>query len=173
VQSCKDLEVWRAARQVVQTVYALSREAGLARDFGLCGQVQRAAVSIMSNVAEGFERLHVPEKLQFYNVARGSSAEVRSLLYAIEDTYPSLAAMLYASAHYSLVCSSPPSNEGSPIGITGLKARLVLTTHSRSFRRPFADHSQTLGGGNTLEPRDRVEVSIETGDIGDTEFSGL
>ena len=42
----------------------------------------------MSNIAEGFERLHVPEKLQFYNVARGSAAEVRSLLYVIEDNYP-------------------------------------------------------------------------------------
>lgn len=38
--------------------------------------------------AEGFERLHVPEKLQFYNVARGSTAEVRSLLYVIEDNFP-------------------------------------------------------------------------------------
>ncbi len=42
----------------------------------------------MSNVAEGFERNHVSEKMQSYNVARGSSAEVRSLLYVIEDDYP-------------------------------------------------------------------------------------
>lgn len=76
----------------MHTAYALSREPGLARDFGLCGQVQRAAVSIMSHVAEGFERLHVLEKLQCYNVARGSSAEVCSLLYVVEDNYPSLAA---------------------------------------------------------------------------------
>ena len=41
----------------------------------------------MSNQAVGFERLHVAEKLQFYNVARGSSAEVRSLTYVIEDNY--------------------------------------------------------------------------------------
>ena len=46
----------------------------------------------MSNIAEGFERQHVQEKLQFYNVARGSNAEVRSLLYVIEDNYPSLSA---------------------------------------------------------------------------------
>ena len=46
----------------------------------------------MSHVAEGFERLHVPEKLQFDNVARGSSAAVHSLLYVVEDTYASLAA---------------------------------------------------------------------------------
>jgi four helix bundle protein len=91
VKSFEDLEVWRVAWQVVNAVYALSREPGLARDFGLCGQVQRAAVSMMSNVAEGFERIHLQEKLQFYNVARGSSAEVRSLLYVAEDNYPSLA----------------------------------------------------------------------------------
>ena len=46
----------------------------------------------MSNIAEGFERTHLPEKLQFYNVARGSTAEVRSLLYVIEDNFPLSAA---------------------------------------------------------------------------------
>ena len=45
----------------------------------------------MSNLAEGFERLHRPEKLQFYNVARGSCGEVRSLLYVMADNYPALA----------------------------------------------------------------------------------
>src|SRR5437773_3967933 len=66
-------------------------EGTVAMTFGLSGQIQRAAVSVMSNVAEGFERVHVPEKLQAYNVARGSSAEVRSLLYVIEDNYPTAA----------------------------------------------------------------------------------
>jgi four helix bundle protein len=42
----------------------------------------------MSNVAEGFERSHLQEKLQFYNVARASTAEVRSLTYVIEDNFP-------------------------------------------------------------------------------------
>lgn len=45
----------------------------------------------MSNTAEGFERQHLPEKLQFYNIARASAAELRSLLYVIEDNYPSSA----------------------------------------------------------------------------------
>ena len=44
----------------------------------------------MSNIAEGFERQHLPEKVQFYCVARGSNAEVRSLTYVIEDNYPAL-----------------------------------------------------------------------------------
>ena len=62
----------------------------IARDYGLCAQLQRAAVSIMSNIAEGFDRMHLQEKIQFYNVARASAAEVRSLLYVVEDSYPYL-----------------------------------------------------------------------------------
>ena len=86
----EDLESWQPARQLTHGIYTLTRNDTLAKDFGLCGQIQRAAVSIMSSMAEGFERLHVPEKLQAYNVARGSSAEVRSLLYVIEGNYPRL-----------------------------------------------------------------------------------
>lgn len=88
IMTFEDLESWQKARQVVRKIYDLTRAEILCRDFGICGQVQRAGVSVMSNVAEGFERLHLPEKLQFYNVARGSTAEVRSLLYVIEDNFP-------------------------------------------------------------------------------------
>ena len=81
----EDLDAWRKARRLVKGVYDLTREPALARDFGVCGQIQRAAVSVMSNVAEGFERAHGAEKLQAYNIARASCGEVRSLLYVIED----------------------------------------------------------------------------------------
>jgi len=84
----EDLESWQKARALVNGVYTLTRTGSLARDYGLSNQIQRAAVSIMSNVAEGFERVHIGEKLQAYNVARGSTAEVRSLLYVIEDNFP-------------------------------------------------------------------------------------
>jgi len=85
----EDLEAWQQARQLDNEIYSLTREnSSLSKDFGLTGQVQRAAVSIMSNVAEGFERTHLPEKIQFYNIARGSTGEVRSLLYVISDNYP-------------------------------------------------------------------------------------
>ena len=86
----EDLESWQAARQLTQDIYALTRADLIARDFGVCGQVQRAGVSVMSNIAEGFERQHLPEKVQFYCVARGSNPEVRSLTYVIEDNYPAL-----------------------------------------------------------------------------------
>ena len=87
----EDLEGWQQARQMTKQIYTVTREEAIARDFGLCSQVQRAGVSAMSNLAEGFERRHVPEKLQFYNVAHASTAEVRSLTYVIEDNYPKLA----------------------------------------------------------------------------------
>ena len=88
----EDLESWQQARQLTKQIYSVSREDGIARDFGLVSQIQRAGVSAMSNLAEGFERRHVQEKLQFYNVAHASTAEVRSLTYVIEDNYPKLAA---------------------------------------------------------------------------------
>ncbi len=75
------------ARQLVNALYRLTRLKSLATDFRLCSQVQAAGVSIMSNIAEGFERTHLQEKIQFYNVARGSAGEVRSLLYVISDNF--------------------------------------------------------------------------------------
>ncbi|HEY9174942.1 MAG TPA: four helix bundle protein [Verrucomicrobiae bacterium] len=88
----EDLESWQRARELTREVYSLTRHGEIAKDFGLCNQIQRAGVSLMSNIAEGFERTHMPEKLQFYNVAHGSCGEVRSLTYVIEDNYPTLAA---------------------------------------------------------------------------------
>src|SRR5437764_9688653 len=88
----EDLESWQKARANVRNIYKLTRGEELSRDFGISGQLQRSSVSVMSNIAEGFERTHLPEKLQFYNVARGSTAEVRSLLYVIEDNFPKNAA---------------------------------------------------------------------------------
>jgi len=87
----EDLDSWQHAREMVSKIYDLTRNAPLCRDFGICTQLQRAGVSIMSNIAEGFERAHLPEKSQFYNIARGSTAEVRSLLYVIEDNFPKTA----------------------------------------------------------------------------------
>ena len=83
----EDLESCQKARANVRRIYQLTRGGELSRDFRISGQLQRSGVSVMPNIAEGFERTHLLEKLQFYNVARGSTAEVRSLLYVIEDNF--------------------------------------------------------------------------------------
>ena len=92
ISSFEDLEVWQMARQLVNALYALTRVTSLSKDFRLCSQIQAAGVSIMSNTAEGFERTHLQEKIQFYNVTRGSAGEVRSLRYVISDNFSEAAA---------------------------------------------------------------------------------
>jgi four helix bundle protein len=88
IECFEQLEAWQAARLLTRSVYRLTRAGRLCRDHGLTSQAQRASVSVMSNIAEGFGRHHLQEKLQFYNIARASVSEIRSLLYVIEDNYP-------------------------------------------------------------------------------------
>lgn len=83
----EDLEAWKEARALTKDVYALTRSGAISRDQRLCSQVQAAAVSVMSNLAEGFERTGNQEKLHFYNIARASCGELRSQLYVVEDVY--------------------------------------------------------------------------------------
>ena len=85
IESFEQLEAWRTARELVRAVYSFFRRKPAAIDFGLRDQVQRAAVSAMTNIAEGFERVHPAEKMQFYNIARASCGEVRSLSFVMLD----------------------------------------------------------------------------------------
>jgi len=81
----EELVAWQKARVLTQEVYAVSRSGSFAKDFGLSSQVQRAAVSVMANIAEGFERGGRAEFHQFLSTAKGSCAEVRSHLYVAAD----------------------------------------------------------------------------------------
>jgi len=85
VSSFEDLEAWQVARGLTREIYRLSVSTPLKADFELRGQIRRAAISIMSNIAEGWERTGRGEKLQFYNYARASAGEVRSLTYVCQD----------------------------------------------------------------------------------------
>ena len=84
-KSFEDTEVWRASRELVRIVYGATKRRGFSRDITLVGQVRRAAVSVMSNIAEGFERGTNSEFMQFLYIAKGSCGEVRSQLYAALD----------------------------------------------------------------------------------------
>jgi four helix bundle protein len=79
IRTFEDLIVWQKAIALVKLVYVVTDEGGLKRDFGLKDQIRRAAVSISTNIAEGFERSSRKEYLQFLNIAKGSAGEVRSL----------------------------------------------------------------------------------------------
>ena len=85
VQNFEDLNVWKQARLLTQEVYRLTKTGKFSRDFGLRDQIQRAAISVMSNIAEGFERGGNQEFSQFLYVAKASCGEVRSQLYVAFD----------------------------------------------------------------------------------------
>ncbi|HET7321869.1 MAG TPA: four helix bundle protein [Longimicrobiaceae bacterium] len=77
--------MWQKARALCVEIYRVSGSGRFARDFGLRDQIQRAAVSVMSNVAEGFERSSHAEFARFLTIAQASAAEVRSQLYIAHD----------------------------------------------------------------------------------------
>src|SRR5512134_1343933 len=81
----EDLEVWQQAREMVREVYVCGVEGGFVRDFGLRDQIRRAAVSVVSNIAEGFERGGDREFRHFLAQAKGSCGEVRAQLYIALD----------------------------------------------------------------------------------------
>ena len=85
VNRFEDLIAWQKARSLTGAVYAATRDAKFARDFGLVDQIRRATVSVMSNIAEGFERSSATEFHRFLFMAKGSCAEVRSQLYVALD----------------------------------------------------------------------------------------
>ena len=85
IERFEDLIAWQKARELTRVIYQISQRGAFARDFGLSAQIQRAAVSIMANIAEGFERGGRGEFHQFLSTAKASCAEVRSQMYVAFD----------------------------------------------------------------------------------------
>lgn len=83
--SFEALDAWKVARELTAEIYALCQREPLCRDYGLCDQLRRSAVSVMNNIAEGWESLHVAEKRQAYGYERRSCGEVRSMTYVLLD----------------------------------------------------------------------------------------
>ena len=85
IKRFEEIKAWQEARELAKDVYELTREGELSKDFGLKDQIQRAAVSAGSNIAEGFARNGNKEFIKFLWIAKGSAAEVQSQLYTIKD----------------------------------------------------------------------------------------
>ncbi len=82
----EDIQAWQEARKLVKMVYQLTGSGMLSKDFGLRDQIQRAAVSSMTNITEGFDCESKVEFARFLGIARRSAVEVQSLLYAAFDS---------------------------------------------------------------------------------------
>jgi four helix bundle protein len=85
IERFEDIKAWQTARDLVSAIYRVSGRGKFEKDFGLRDQIRRAAVSAMSNIAEGFERCSDKEFHRFLYIAKGSAGEVRSQLFVALD----------------------------------------------------------------------------------------
>jgi four helix bundle protein len=81
----EEIEAWKTARQLTNTIYMIGNQTGFNQDFGLRDQIRRASVSVMSNIAEGFESRTDVQFINFLGMARASAGEVRAQLYVALD----------------------------------------------------------------------------------------
>ncbi|GIW03848.1 MAG: hypothetical protein KatS3mg059_0468 [Thermomicrobiales bacterium] len=85
IQAFEDLVAWQKARELTRLVFQLTDHEPLSKRYRFCDQLQAAAISIMNNIAEGFDRNRRAEFSQFLTIAKGSCGEVRSMLYVALD----------------------------------------------------------------------------------------
>jgi len=83
----EEIEVWQLARVLVKEIYSITSTDKINRNFSLKDQIQRAALSVMNNISEGFERHSDREFAYFLNIAKGSAGEVRSMLFMLLDMH--------------------------------------------------------------------------------------
>ena len=85
IKRFEEIKAWQEARELAKLTYQVTRKVALSKDFGLKDQIQRAAVSVGSNIAEGFARNGNKEFSKFLWIAKGSAAEIQSQLYTAKD----------------------------------------------------------------------------------------
>ncbi|TRZ94628.1 MAG: four helix bundle protein [Dehalococcoidia bacterium] len=85
IERFEDIQAWQKARELVNRIYSTTNKGDFAKDCSLKDQLRRASISVMSNISEGYARQTDKEFAQFLYIASGSTAEVQSLLYAVQD----------------------------------------------------------------------------------------
>jgi len=87
IERFEDIQAWREARELAKSVYQISATGAWGKDFALRDQIRRAAISVMSNIAEGFDRQSDAEFGRFLAIAKGSASEVKAQLYVALDQH--------------------------------------------------------------------------------------
>ena len=85
IKNFEDIEAWKEARNLNRLIYKTTARDPFRKDFGLTGQIQRASITVMANIAEGFDRQSNKEFIHYLNIASSSASEIQSHLYAALD----------------------------------------------------------------------------------------
>ena len=85
IKNFEDIEAWKEARNLNKLIYQITTRDPFKKDFGLTGQIQRASITVMANIAEGFDRQSDKEFIHYLNIASSSASEIQSDLYAALD----------------------------------------------------------------------------------------
>jgi len=85
IKRFEDLDVWKEAVKMGVSIYKVTEEGKMAKDFSARDQLRRAAISVSNNIAEGFEYNNNKSFIRFLNYAKGSAGELRSLLYVLKE----------------------------------------------------------------------------------------
>jgi four helix bundle protein len=116
--SCKDLDVWKKSMDLVDEVYLVTRQFPKSETYALASQMQRAAIAIPSNIAEGSRRNHTLEFIQFLGIANASAAEL--------ETQVLISKRLYNKFDYTKI-------ETTLLGIQKMLYKLILSLRSRNY----------------------------------------
>lgn len=85
INKFEEIEAWQKSREIVNSIYKISNKSSFSKEFALRDQIRRAAISIMSNISEGFSRDSTKEFIRFLFIAKSSASEVQSQLYIAKD----------------------------------------------------------------------------------------
>jgi four helix bundle protein len=122
IERFEDLIAWQKARSLTAKIYPATNQGNFARDFGLRDQIRRAVVSVMSNIAEGFERNRPAEFHRFLSIAKASCGEVRSQLYVAFDAgyldQAGFSNLIRQAEEVSRVIEGLRASVGKKLGIT-------------------------------------------------------
>ncbi len=137
IQRFEEIEAWRTARELTRSIYRLTSGGSFSRDFGLCDQMRRASVSVLSNIAEGFESRTSGLFLELLGRAKGSAGELRAQLYVASDAGYLTEEQFDSLRQLSEKCSGQVSGFASYLG--------SLPKHERNVRKLEASEK---GGSN-------------------------
>lgn len=128
IKRFEDLLAWQKARVLTKSIYQQTASGKFSRDCGLSDQLQRSAVSIMSNIAEGFERQSATEYIRFIIIAKSSCGELRSQLYTALDI-----------GYISMELFKQLSDQAEEISrvLSGLKSSLLNKEAAMIYTFPF------------------------------------